>query len=138
MVIKFFKAKPPAEPERSERETERLLASDQADAVSMSELSDHSSSKSFHLELHSSAFDLGLARVSLVIDMISYLLMALATHPVPFAAASVFGSIGTGFSPSLQSVALELYTQRGGTESGKLFGALSVVQAVRYVTIFLW
>ncbi|KAF9053900.1 MFS general substrate transporter [Hymenopellis radicata] len=130
LVIKFFKARPPAEPKRSERETEGLLASDEADTVSMSELSDHSSSKSFHFERHSSAFDLALARVSLVVDMISYLLMALANHPIPFAAASVLGSFGTGFSPSLQSVALELYTQRGGTESGKLFGALSVVQAV--------
>ncbi|KAJ6623481.1 hypothetical protein B0H10DRAFT_2162474 [Mycena sp. CBHHK59/15] len=78
-------------------------------------LSDRNMSpSSIKSKAHSPAFDLGLARFSLFIEVIAYTMM-------PFAS--------TGFS-----VALELYSGKGGldgtVESGKLFGALSVVQAL--------
>lgn len=56
-------------------------------------------------------------------------------NPVAFTAFGMLGSFGSGFGPAIQSVALEMYTQRGGTEAGRLFGALSVVQALRLVNI---
>lgn len=43
--------------------------------------------------------------------------------------------MGVGFSPAIQSVAMGVYTQQGGTELGKLFGALSVMSALRFVSL---
>lgn len=81
-------------------------------------------------DLHSAAFDLGLARVSLVIEIVSYTVMALTPTPVTFTVCSMTAAMGMGFSPAVQSVALEMYARKGGKETGKLFGALSVVQAL--------
>ncbi|KAF5389821.1 hypothetical protein D9757_003673 [Collybiopsis confluens] len=81
-------------------------------------------------EPHSGTFDLGLAGVSLVVEAIAYILMGVASNALSFTTSAMLGSMGAGFSPALQSVALEIYNQRGGVESGKLFGALSVVQAL--------
>ncbi|KAG6833090.1 hypothetical protein H0H87_011501 [Tephrocybe sp. NHM501043] len=86
---------------------------------------------------HSSTFDLSLARVSLFIEVISYTLMALAPTALAFTAFSMMASMGAGLNPALQSIALALYRRRGGTESGRLFGALSVLQAMSYVILYL-
>jgi MFS family permease len=75
-------------------------------------------------------FDLNLARASLLIDIASYVLMPLAPTGALFGAAAALHSFGTGFTPAVRSIALELFVRRGGTESGKLFGALSVLQAL--------
>lgn len=56
--------------------------------------------------------------------------MGLAPNSITFSLATLMGSVGQGFIPSVQSVALELYSRRGETETGKLFGALSVVSAL--------
>lgn len=125
LAIKLCKPKPK---DVSMGEREPFIPSDSNDSESSHSDSDRSSS--FHLERHSSRFDLGLARVSLFIDIISYALLGFTTSPLVFTLSSMLGSMGTGFSPAVQSVALELYTQRGGTESGRLFGALSVIQAL--------
>ena len=85
------------------------------------------------LILDSSHFDLALARVSLSVDIVSYVLLVSIPTAVAFTLGTVVGSMGSGFSPAVQSVALGLYRRRGGTESGKLFGALSVVQALWWV-----
>jgi len=76
------------------------------------------------------AFDLGLARASLIVDIVSYSFLPFATNPLLFTAFSMLGCFGAGLSPALQSVAMGLYSQQGGKESGKLFGAMSVVQAI--------
>ena len=81
-------------------------------------------------DLDSSHFDLALARVSLSVDFVSYVWFVLAKGAVAFTLATVVAAFGSGFNPAIQSVALGLYKRRGGTESGKLFGALSVVQAL--------
>jgi len=78
----------------------------------------------------STRFDLWLARVSLMIDIISYILLTLVRTPTMFFAISLLGSLGSGLGPAKQSVALELYLRTGETETGKLFGALSVAQAI--------
>ena len=68
-----------------------------------------------------------------MIEVISCTLLPFAPTAGLFTAFTMLGALGSGFSPAVQSVTLGLYTQGGGTESGKLFGALSVVQALWYV-----
>lgn len=75
-------------------------------------------------------FDFNLARVSLAIEVVSYAMIPFAPTAVWYTVFTMIGSFGSGFGPALQSVALGLYTLRGGTESGKLFGAMSVVQSL--------
>jgi hypothetical protein len=82
-------------------------------------------------EHHSPSFDLGIVRVSLLIDVVCYALMGLAPTPIAFVFFSLVGSTGMGFSPAAQSVALELYFRRGERETGRLFGAMSILQALR-------
>ncbi|KAJ7444922.1 major facilitator superfamily domain-containing protein [Mycena latifolia] len=83
---------------------------------------------------HSASFDLALARASLVLEIIAYAAMPFAPTGLSFTLLTMLASMGSGFSPAVQSSALELYGQKnGGTvnvESGKLFGALSVIQAL--------
>ncbi len=86
---------------------------------------------------YSLLFDLGLARISILMEVVSELLAATATD---WGAGTIFSQItgfAAGFSPAVQSVALGLYTRRGGTESGKLFGALSVVSSLWWVLLLL-
>ncbi|KAI0664635.1 major facilitator superfamily domain-containing protein [Cubamyces menziesii] len=79
---------------------------------------------------HTPAFDLALARASLALDAGVYLLLTVAPNGLAFAATSCLGALGMGFGPAVQSVALALYNRRGGQDSGRLFGAMSVVQAM--------
>jgi len=76
------------------------------------------------------SFDLNLARCSLLVEVVSYFLMAVAQNAYQFTIFAIVGSFGLGFNPAMQSVTLAMYTRQGGTESGRLFGALSVVQAI--------
>ena len=87
--------------------------------------------KTIKKEIHSPLFDLNLARVSLLVDMVSYISMGLAQSPIVFALSGVFGTMGSGFSPAAQSVALALYAKRGGVETGRLFGAIGLIQVIR-------
>jgi hypothetical protein len=90
-----------------------------------------SSSKTIKREIHSPLFDLNLARASLIVDIIAYASMGLAQSSILFALSGAFGSLGAGFHPAAQSVALALYAKRGGVEIGRLFGAISLIQAIR-------
>lgn len=78
-------------------------------------------------------FDLSLARSSIFVEVFSYTALAFARNGTQYTVFSMLGALGAGFSPAVQSVALGLYTLRGGTESGKLFGAMSVMQSLWYV-----
>ena len=82
-------------------------------------------------EIHSPLFDLNLTRASLLVDIVSYTSMGLAQSPILFALSGTLGAMGAGFSPAAQSVALALYAKRGGVETGRLFGAISLIQAIR-------
>ncbi|KAF5369159.1 hypothetical protein D9615_009966 [Tricholomella constricta] len=90
----------------------------------------NSTPKTVTKELHSPAFDLRLAHASLFIEVISYTFLAIAPTALFFTVFSMLASMGAGLNPALQSVALAMYRRRGGTESGRLFGALSVIQAL--------
>jgi hypothetical protein len=88
-----------------------------------------------HVPHHNTSlrFDLGLARVSLLIDFISYMSLAVAPTGFIYLIAGVLSSFGGGFGPAVQSIALELYARSSGTgaaAAGTLFGALSVLTAL--------
>ncbi|VDC07435.1 unnamed protein product [Peniophora sp. CBMAI 1063] len=75
-------------------------------------------------------WDLNLARISLLLAAGSVCGLALAKRSVAFNVAIASASLGSGFLPTIQSFALEAYRRRGGTESGRLFGALAVIQVL--------
>ncbi|KDQ33438.1 hypothetical protein PLEOSDRAFT_1091491 [Pleurotus ostreatus PC15] len=110
-------------------ETEPLLSSSSEPSGSSQRPSPTSSPRSL-LEIHSPSFDLSLARASLIVEIVAYSFMAMAQAPLPFTIFAMLGSFGAGFSPAIQSAAIELYVRRGGQENGRLYGALSVVQAL--------
>jgi hypothetical protein len=93
----------------------------------LARISESSSNKS-----HPLAFDLSLARISLFVEIIGYTAMSFAPSGLLYTAFTILASFGAGFGPSVQSVALELYTQKsdGAMEAGRLFGGLSVIQAL--------
>lgn len=76
------------------------------------------------------AWDLNLARMSLLLAGGSVCGLALAKRTTSFSAAIVSSGLSSGFLPTMQSYALEAYRRRGGQEMGRLFGALAVVQVV--------
>ena len=87
-------------------------------------------------EIHSPLFDLNLARASSLVSIVCYTWMGLVQSSTVFALSWAFNSFGAGFSPAAQSVALALYSKRGGIETGRLFGAMSLIQAIRCVMIY--
>ncbi|KAJ3573787.1 hypothetical protein NP233_g2219 [Leucocoprinus birnbaumii] len=120
IVIKFLKPKPIViDIPQTTSESTPLLSSDTLRGAPVKKK-----------EIHSPAFDLGLARVSVAIEVIAYTCMGLAPTALIFTMFGMVGSMGTAFSPATQAVTLALYTQRGNKESGRLFGALSVLQAL--------
>ncbi|KDR73680.1 hypothetical protein GALMADRAFT_251460 [Galerina marginata CBS 339.88] len=129
--IKLLKPNPvtiemPAEPR--ETETTSLLESSEADPQTST--SGTQMPKTIKKEIHSPSFDLSLARVSLLSEVVGYTLLALISTPTTFTLFAVTSAVGTAFNPAVQSVTLALYARRGGTEIGRLFGALSVIQAL--------
>ena len=88
-------------------------------------------------------FDLNLARLSLILEVICYSAIPLARDPSLFVVLSVLVSFGAGFGPAVQSVALDLFNARrrkaggvtAGAENGRLFGSLSFLQALWYVSL---
>jgi hypothetical protein len=115
----------------SAEEEEPLLESESSENVS--DPSTPRRVKMIKKELHSPRFELGVARLSLVIDIAAYGIMVLFASEKAFGIFGVLGAMGIGYSPAVQTLLLALYARRGGTETGRLFGALSVVQALGYV-----
>lgn len=89
-------------------------------------------------------FDLMVAKTSALLDAISHSLVVLAassSQPL-FVGSTILSSFGTGLVPAAQSIAMctlhlraidvgKVPTEnKGGGESGKLFGALAVMQAI--------
>ncbi|KAI5116339.1 hypothetical protein M0805_009175 [Coniferiporia weirii] len=84
---------------------------------------------------HSSAFDLAIAQASLALEVACYALVPILfaywyAHMKPaYTVLTILASCGAGFGPAIQALAVDLYSARGGTETGRLFGVLGVVQA---------
>jgi MFS family permease len=83
------------------------------------------------LPSHSPKFDLNLARISVVFDILAFVTMIFASNGLVFAYGAILQSLGAGYSPAIQALALDVYSRRGGKgEAGRLFGAISVIQAL--------
>lgn len=109
----------------------------------------HKQHVNVQLTPHSTKFDLWLARGSLILEAICYAVMAIVPTVPVFAITGMLLSFAGGFNPAVQALALELYVRRnkgrnsGGAhvevgkddevETGRLFGALSVVSSISYV-----
>lgn len=89
------------------------------------------SSKTEVVQQRSPSLDLGIARVSTLVDLVTYSLLTFIAGGPAFTFFTALASFGSGFGPALQSIALAVYTSRGEIESGALFGALSVIQGFR-------
>ncbi|KAJ7753716.1 major facilitator superfamily domain-containing protein [Mycena metata] len=78
-----------------------------------------------------SLFDLGVARLSVLVIIATYLILPLAPTETIFTLFSVLQTLGAGFYPAINSLAFELYTggikTNGLVESGKFFAALHLV-----------
>ncbi|KAJ7484398.1 major facilitator superfamily domain-containing protein [Mycena latifolia] len=83
---------------------------------------------------HASAFDLGLARFSMLVDISIFAALPFAPTGIVFIFFTMVGALGAGLNPAFHSVALEIYSRKfrknESVESGKLFGALSVVSSI--------
>ncbi|RPD54326.1 MFS general substrate transporter [Lentinus tigrinus ALCF2SS1-7] len=81
-------------------------------------------------------FDMALIRGSLLIDLFSHSIVALsspeagpAAGQALFVGATAMNSFGAGLIPAVNSLALCILQSRGVTDTGKMFGAFSVLQA---------
>ncbi|KAI0093846.1 major facilitator superfamily domain-containing protein [Irpex rosettiformis] len=124
LVIKFFKPRPKTGPVNLPSESYEDLLQSNADLEEPTALSPPSAQHS------SLPFDLALAKVSLLVEVVSYTALCFAADSLTYTVFTMAGAFGSGFGPAVSSVALALYIQRGGVESGKLFGAMSVIQSL--------
>lgn len=132
LSIKLFKAKPmiieiPASRTRTSVATED---SEEEPLLEPNAAASDEPRTSIKKEIHSPRFELGVARLSLAFDAAAYALMVVYPSRKIFVIFGLFGAMGIGFSPAMQTLAMAMYSRRGGTETGRLFGALSVVQAL--------
>ncbi|KAG9318828.1 major facilitator superfamily domain-containing protein [Chiua virens] len=87
------------------------------------------------LPSNTSAFDLKVARVSMGLEGLSFVGLAVAGTGTLFTLANMVDSLGTGIAPSLESLALAVYSHQrpqNKSEVGKLFGAFSVVRVLSF------
>lgn len=122
--MKIFQPRPPST--SNPRETDPLLSPTSSIDTGTTATTSHAKGK----KPHSPRFDLNLARVSIVAEVFAFGLMGVIPTQSTFAALGVLSAMGSGFGPAMQSVTLSMYKKKGGTETGKLFGALSVIQAL--------
>lgn len=151
VVIKYLKPKPPSirlpvspsEPlsptrpsfSRSISQVSRPVSTSRTRSTRTVEDHDHP-----HYNHAVARFDLNVARGSVIIECLVYAVFPFAASAALFVATGACGSFAAGFNPTVQSLALEFYRKRGGTEAGKLYGAMSVISAlwcVSFSTLFI-
>lgn len=93
---------------------------------------------------HSFKIDVILARCALAIEVCAYIFMATTKSGVLFVIGTIFGSASVAVPPICQATAVEIYSSRTGNgagggqgEVGRLFGAMSVVQAMTSVRFLI-
>lgn len=86
---------------------------------------------------HTPTLDLGIAKASLALHAVSFALIALSRNASMFVVASILATLAIGYAPTVQSLSLELHARHGGetSEAGRLFGAMSVIQALGHQII---
>lgn len=115
------------------------LLSDTSDTLDNSDSEAHPPKSVNPDKPHIPSFDLHLSKFCLSIELSCHALiplfatLALGVYKPAYITLSILSAISVGSGPAAQSLAAELYARRGGTESGKLFGTLSVIQAIWFV-----
>ncbi|KAF8311588.1 MFS general substrate transporter [Clavulina sp. PMI_390] len=134
LIIRFFA--PRNEDLRDTvNETDPLLDGESRPTTTSTNQRDASITPSHHERIrlrhtHRTAdFDLIIARASVMVDITAYIFIVLSQNGPQFFAASMLSSFGGGFNPSAHSISLYLMP-RGDMDSGKLFGALGVLNAL--------
>jgi len=94
-----------------------------------------STSRPSQRKAHESVFNLALARFSILVQTITFAILPFAPTGAIFILFMSLGSFASGLSPAVSSLAMELYTRKvvkdgRPVEAGKLYGAMSGVQAV--------
>ncbi|THH30371.1 hypothetical protein EUX98_g3826 [Antrodiella citrinella] len=137
LVIKLFKPKPTPAVQLPATADEPLIRSrpsspspSRSPSRAPSRNPSHTPSITPQSTTQSIVFDLNLARVSVLIELIAFSALPMAMNPLVFTALSVVSCFGAGHAPAAQSVSLALYARRGGVESGKLLGAFGVLQVL--------
>lgn len=130
MIIHIFKPKPT---QPIELPGEESLLAEQEEILTESSPLRRSPSRSKPTH-HTASFDYKLTIFALAMEMITYLSMSLSQTPIQYTIACMMGGLGTGFTPAIKSVAMSLYEQgpHEGMEVGRLFGALGIVEALRF------
>lgn len=91
--------------------------------------------------------DLNVARFSTIIEGIVIGIIPLIPSSTAYLGLHLLATLGGGFVPASQALALDLYSariiqtlergaQKESAEAGKLFGAMSVVQGIACVVFF--
>ncbi|PFH46315.1 hypothetical protein AMATHDRAFT_70138 [Amanita thiersii Skay4041] len=121
IILQYLKSKPMLTQghARPSEETSLLNSSSQA-----------ASPNNQDKELYSLSINILTARWSLIIEGASYIFTGLSSTALPYIFFSVTEAMSVSFIPTAQALALAIYTRSGGTESGRLFGALSVVRGI--------
>lgn len=135
-MINFFKPKPivPEQLSIADGHVSSLPQEHDEDLVDLSDSETPLLRNLPRSESHSSYFDLKIAKYSLIIEFLFFVGMALASHAPLFATSGILGSFSVGYSPAAEAAILTLYLHQGGKETGKLFGALGLVQAIWYAS----
>jgi len=79
-------------------------------------------------EFGASRFDLFIARSSLIVEAIGLTCLALKVPALAFVLVTMWMTLGGGSPPALNSLALSMLPNK--RESGRLFGAISVLHAL--------
>lgn len=110
------------------------LLSEDREPVSTTQTQPGSSTKVQVQARKTPAFDLAIAQASLALEIVCYALVPIffSSGPILFVMLTIVASCGAGFGPAIQALAVDIYNGRGGTETGRLFGVLSVIQTIRY------
>ncbi|KAG8864856.1 hypothetical protein FRB96_003442 [Tulasnella sp. 330] len=132
LLIKWLKPKhddPSPTTTTATSETTPLLPTDPSTAVSASGSSTPSPARAKAMIAKDMEFDVRIARVSVLVDAAGNLIFATTSSPVMFSVASALVSLGGGAPPAIQSLSLCLLPNPR-EDAGKMFGALSMIQAV--------
>ncbi|ETS63137.1 hypothetical protein PaG_02915 [Moesziomyces aphidis] len=82
-----------------------------------------------HLRLiHDSKFDLKLAKISVTVNTLSYVLLVFSGTPETFFLSTAITALGGGGGAAMSSLALALL--KSPADAGKLFGAWSITSAI--------
>nr|XP_019043904.1 hypothetical protein I302_07179 [Kwoniella bestiolae CBS 10118]OCF22834.1 hypothetical protein I302_07179 [Kwoniella bestiolae CBS 10118] len=95
---------------------------------SSSAITTSSTSASTPKPQRSAHLDLLTVRIALILESIPYLLLALSPSPMGFVLLSILLTLGGPSNPAANSLALSLLSDP--SQSGRLFGALSVLHAL--------